>query len=320
MDKLYAGVVTFCWTPVVLVLRLCHEPELVSSAGDAGAVLELDAFVPVPDHVLVQSPDELVHGHAREVPFVEELLLEPAEEPLRGRVVGAAALRAHGTRQPVLLADADPSGPPVVAASIAVDDRTLAVPERGARLAQHPVGQLGVRPGADRPGHRHPVMAVDHRRQVRLARGDAELGDVRDPQAVRRLGVEVPVHEVRGRLAADLAPVRAVAARPFERGDQPVPGHQPHDPLRGHDDPRAPQLEPHPPVPVAAAAVLERLPHQGEQPLVAVRPGHRAQLVEVRAALFLVKLVFRFSSGIFFGFGRGCAGRVCFIGFGVCRT
>ena len=36
--------------------------------------------------------------------------------------------------------------------------------------------------------------------------------------------------------------------------------------------------------------------------------------------LFLVKLVFRFSSGIFFGFGRGCAGRVCFIGFGVCRT
>ena len=48
---------------------------------------------------------------------------------------------------------------------------------------------------------------------------------------------------------------------------------------------RAPQLEPHPPVPVAAAAVLERLPHLcTEQPLVAVRPGHRAQLVEVRAA------------------------------------
>ena len=40
----------------------------------------------------------------------------------------------------------------------------------------------------------------------------------------------------------------------------------------------------------------------------------------VVGSLFLVKLVFRFSSGIFFGFGRGCAGRVCFIGFGVCRT
>ncbi|GAA0838475.1 hypothetical protein GCM10008915_30330 [Bifidobacterium pullorum subsp. gallinarum] len=41
---------------------------------------------------------------------------------------------------------------------------------------------------------------------------------------------------------------------------------------------------------------------------------------ENESHLFLVKLVFRFSSGIFFGFGRGCAGRVCFIGFGVCRT
>ena len=40
----------------------------------------------------------------------------------------------------------------------------------------------------------------------------------------------------------------------------------------------------------------------------------------VDGCLFLVKLVFRFSSGIFFGSGRGCAGRVCFIGFGVCRT
>ena len=47
--------------------------------------------------------------------------------------------------------------------------------------------------------------------------------------------------------------------------------------------------------------------------------GHRT-LPASRAELFLVKLVFRFSSGIFFGFGRGCAGRVCFIGFGVCRT
>ena len=41
---------------------------------------------------------------------------------------------------------------------------------------------------------------------------------------------------------------------------------------------------------------------------------------EEAGQVFLVKLVFRFSSGIFFGFGRGCAGRVCFIGFGVCRT
>ena len=108
----------------------------------------------------------------------------------------------------------------------AVDDRTLAVPERGARLAQHPVGQLGVRPGADIvQATGIPSWQSITGDRYALARSDAELGDVRDREApVRRLGVEVPVHEVRGRLAADLAPVRAVAARPFERGDEPVPG------------------------------------------------------------------------------------------------
>ena len=61
-------------------------------------------------------------GNAREAPPVEELLLEPAEEPLRGRVVRRTAFRAHRTRQTMLLADADPLGPPVVAATVGMDD------------------------------------------------------------------------------------------------------------------------------------------------------------------------------------------------------
>ena len=65
-------------------------------------------------------------------------------------------------------ADADPSGPPVMAAAVRVDDRMLPVAERGARVAEHPVGQLGVRARADRPRHRHPVVAVDHRTEVDL--------------------------------------------------------------------------------------------------------------------------------------------------------
>ncbi len=61
---------------------------------------------------------------------MEELLLETAEEPLRGRVVGRTAFRAHRTRQVVVLADADPFRPPVVAAAVGMDDRLLAVLER----------------------------------------------------------------------------------------------------------------------------------------------------------------------------------------------
>ena len=131
---------------------------------------------------------------------MEELLLETAEEPLRGRVVRRTAFRAHRTRQTMLLADADPLGPPVVAATVGMDDWFLPVPERGARVGEHAVGQRRVRVRADRPRDGKPVVAVDDGRQIGLACGNRELGQVRDPQHVRTLGVEVAVHQVLRRL------------------------------------------------------------------------------------------------------------------------
>ena len=62
------------------------EPELDAFVHDAHAVFGLDALVAVPDHVLVEHRGELVDRHAPEAPLVEELLLETAEEPLRGRL------------------------------------------------------------------------------------------------------------------------------------------------------------------------------------------------------------------------------------------
>lgn len=171
--------------------------------------LRLDPPVPVPDHVVVEHVDEPVHRDAREAALVEELLLDPAEEPLRGGVVRRTAFRARRTRQVVVRADADPFRPPVVAAAVGMDDWFLAVLERGARVGEHAVGQRRVRARADRPGDRHAVMAVDHGRQVGLARRDRELREVRDPQHVRPFSVEIPVHQVRRRLG-QLAFVRAV--------------------------------------------------------------------------------------------------------------
>ena len=197
--------------------------------------LRLDPLVPVPDHVAVQHVYEPVHRDAREAALVEELLLETAEEPLRGGVVRTASLRAHRTRQVVVLADADPLGPPVVAAAVGMDDWFLPVPERGARVGGHAVGQCRVRAGADRPRDRKPVVAVDHGRQIGLARGNRELREVRDPQHVRTLGVEVAVHQVLRRLGG-LALVRAVPLRALEQGRQAMPGRQPHDPFGRYPD------------------------------------------------------------------------------------
>lgn len=179
--------------------------------------LRLDPPVPVPDHVLVQHADETVHRDTRETAPVEELLSGPAEEPLRGGVIRRTAFRARRTRQVVVLADADPLGPPVVAATVGMDDWFLPVLERGARVGEHAVGQRRVRARADRPGDRHAVMAVDHGRQAGLARGDREFREVRDPQHVRPFGVEIPVHQVLRGLG-QLALVRAVPLRALEQG------------------------------------------------------------------------------------------------------
>ena len=154
--------------------------------------LRLDPPVPIPDHVLVQHADEPVHRDAREAAFVEELLPGTAEAPLRGGVVRTASLRTRRARQTMLLADADPLRPPVVAAMVEMDDWFLAVPEHGARVGEHAVGQCRVRVGADRPCDRKPVVAVDHGRQAGLAREDGKLREVRDPQHVRPFGVTSP--------------------------------------------------------------------------------------------------------------------------------
>ena len=105
------------------------------------------------------------------------------------------------------------------------------------------------------------MPAVDHGRQVGLARGDGKLREVRDPQCVRPFGVEIPVHQIRRRLVG-LAFVRAVPLRALEQGRQAVPGHEPHDPLRAGHDSHALQLQVDPPVPVPALAVPERLAHE----------------------------------------------------------
>ena len=147
---------------------------------------------------------------------------------------------------------------------IRMDDRPFAFPERGARVTEHAVGQCRVRARADRPRDRQPVVAVDDRRQVRLARRNAELGQVRDPQHVRLAGMEITVHKVLRRFR-QLALVRAVPFRALIQGHQAVRGHEPHDAFGRHSDVHALELEVDALVTVTTPAVLERLAHELQQ-------------------------------------------------------
>ena len=121
------------------------------------------AIVP---QVGVQPLGELRERDALPVPVVEELVLEPPEEPLAGRVVGAAPLGRHRAREPVLPADRDPPRPPVVAPAVAVHHGARPLPPGREGVEQRPVGERGRGPGADPPAGgaatRNSVTSVTH--------------------------------------------------------------------------------------------------------------------------------------------------------------
>ena len=74
----------------------------------------------VPADAIIDQDKHLVPGILLPMLGIDGFRLHAPEEPLRGGVVRRTAFRAHRTRQLVLLADADPFVPPVVAAAVRV--------------------------------------------------------------------------------------------------------------------------------------------------------------------------------------------------------
>lgn len=221
------------------------------------------AIVP---QVGVQHLGELRERDALPVPVVEELVLEPPEEPLAGRVVGAAPLGRHRAREPVLPADRDPPRPPVVAPAVAVHHGARPLPPGREGVEQRPVGERGRGPGADPPAGGAAVVAVHHGAQVDLAGGHAELGDVGDPQLVGGRRREVPGHQVRrGRRDLPLVGAPPPAPPPVVDHLEPLLPHQPAHDLLGRAPPLAAQARPYRAVAPVAAALLEQLPHPPAQ-------------------------------------------------------
>ena len=66
--------------------------------------------------VFIESIHETMDRPSRPVAAIEELDLEPPEEPFYCGVVGRAALLRHGARDSVSIAPLDPAGPSVMAA------------------------------------------------------------------------------------------------------------------------------------------------------------------------------------------------------------
>lgn len=169
-------------------------------------------------HPGIELGHEFGKVDAPPVPWMEELLLELAEEALGPSVVAARALARHAPRQPVPLAYRDPPRPAIASAAVAVDRRGLARRQRRADRLEARVRERRVGTRADRPGDGPAVEAIDRGRQVALlAGGDPELGDVGDPQPVGAprpkpvgsVGAQGQVRRGGQRLAGVAAPLAA---------------------------------------------------------------------------------------------------------------
>ena len=126
---------------------------------------------------------------------------------------------------------------------------------------------------ADRPADDTARVGVDHGGAVDPSVSRAVLRDVTEPEPVRRVCAELPLHEVLvgrgvGLPAASLATMRY--------SDQPVQPHQPCDAFPGNVDAESePQLGEHPRRPIRLPRVGMNAPDRGRQLAVGDGPRRR---------------------------------------------
>lgn len=92
-------------------------------------------------------------------------------------------------------------------------------------------------------------VAVDHERHVSEPRPRRDISEIRGPAAVRRLGGEVPIEQIRGTIGMTIRD-RGPHPPPPDQTGQPEIAHQPvHLPL-GYHQAAAPQVSGHLPPPI----------------------------------------------------------------------
>ena len=159
------------------------------------------------DHEVVEVRLEGLEVRPR--PSAEELVLDVAEHLLRRAVVDAVALPGHALHHAGLLQPPAPTGLLVLPAHVRVQDRPGALGLPGHELVEQLVllGHVGVQRRG--PGDDLLAAEVVDRREVGLAPGLFELGDVGAHLFPRPVGGEVAPDDVLEGLS-DLAPVRVV--------------------------------------------------------------------------------------------------------------
>src|SRR6266849_2465403 len=158
---------------------------------------------------VVPAFDELEDRHAGlrlrlETPAREQLALQRREEALAHGVVVGVAHRSH--RRPHLrFLAAKPEGDRgVLRAVVGVmhDASSFALPERHVERGEH---ELGSQVLSHAPADDSATVGIEDHRQVQEPGPRRDVSNVGDPELVRGICTELPLHEIGGRLCITIA-------------------------------------------------------------------------------------------------------------------
>src|SRR5450631_1237385 len=149
---------------------------------------------------VIPTFDPLKNSHLRfglafESTAVQYLPLERSEKALRHRVVVGIADRSHRGHDTGLAAALAEGVARVLTATIRVMDHGLRSALRD-RHVQRRQNQLGAQMRLHRPAHNAARIHIEHHRQIQKSGPRWNVGDVRYPQSIGSIGVELPIDEV----------------------------------------------------------------------------------------------------------------------------
>lgn len=214
---------------------------------------------------------------------VDDLGLEQSDHALGEGIVMAVADAADGRldaglRQPLRVADAD-----LLRSAVAVVDQALGRPASMQRLLQGVEHEARRWVPADPPADDPPGEGVDHEGDVDHAGPGAHVGEVRDPQLVRRRGhsnpgriasrnpMELPVDQIE-RASRRLVGYGRSHGLAAHHAFQPETHHQPRDAVTADLETFSVELQPDLLCAVDAEVLLVRPDDLHRQPLVLLRP------------------------------------------------
>ena len=156
----------------------------------------------------------------------DRTLSKQSTEPIDARrpVPAASAEGQRGVLATLIGVMDDRDRPPLVHGHLQRLDH-----QRGAKMPRHG------------PTDDAPAEHVEDDGQVQEAGQGRDVGDVGDPEPVRRVRLEAPLDPIRGRAGLGIPACRARAAAPAHPGDADGP-HNPGDPLAAHRDTALGQL------------------------------------------------------------------------------